>query len=185
MFTSFASFKDRDGFNRTAVARNLFCGMALLAWQGVLAGAETQAIWGKSPIPEPYAYVGSGSFSGPAVPESPDPLVAYRWPEPKASDALEIYLLKPTAVSADKPASFDNLQSLTGNSPNVTVKGEGSILLDFGRENGAWVEFDSPDCPGGVAMSISEYNEPGVRKTRAPVKHGNTYRLELNKALYP
>ena len=48
-----------------------------MAMQGALAGAEAQAIWGKSPIAEPYAYVGNGSFSGPAVPESPDPLVAY------------------------------------------------------------------------------------------------------------
>jgi hypothetical protein len=184
MFTAFASFMNLDGSNRTTASRKLFFGMALLAFQGVLAGAEPQAVFGKSPIPESYAYVANGSFSGPAVPESPDPLVAYRWPDPKASDALEIYLLKPTAVSADKPASFDNLQSLTGNSPDVTVKGDGSILLDFGRENGAWVEFDSPDCPGGVQMSISEYNEPAPRKTRTPVKHGDTYRLELNRELY-
>ena len=158
--------------------------MALLALQDVLAGAETQAIWGKSPIPEPYAYVGNGSFSGPAVPESPDPLVAYRWPAPKASDPLEIYLLKPRAVSADKPESFDNLASLAGDSPDVTVKGTGAIMLDFGRESAAWVEFDSPDCPGGVEMSISEYNQPAPHKTMAPVKHGDTYRLELNKELY-
>jgi hypothetical protein len=158
--------------------------MAWLALPGGLAGAETQAIWGKSPIPEPYAYVGNGSFSGPAVPESPDPLVAYRWPGPKASDALEIYLLKPKAVSADKPESFANLTSLAGDSPDVTVKGAGAILLDFGRESAAWVEFDSPDCPGGVEMSISEYNEPAPHKTMAPVKHGDTYRLELNRELY-
>jgi len=167
------------------VALALLSGMVMLASQGLATDTRDQAIWGRSPIPEPYAYVGGGSFSGPAVPESPDPLVAYRWPNPRAADALEIYLLKPKAVSADKPESFDNLQSLADNTPNVTVKGEGRIMLDFGVESGAWVEFDSPDCPGGVAMSISEYNEPGVRKTRAPVKHGNTYRLELNKALYP
>ena len=154
------------------------------AWHAALAGAETQAVWGKSPIPEPYAYVGNGSFSGPAVPESLDPLVAYRWPAPKASDALEIYLLKPKAVSADKPESFANLTSLAGDSPGVTVKGAGAILLDFGRESAAWVEFDSPDCPGGVEMSISEYNEPAPHKTMAPVKHGDTYRLELNRELY-
>jgi len=143
-----------------------------------------EALSGQSPIPEPYAYVRAEKLGGPAVPESPDPLVAYRWPNPQAADALEIYLLPPKAVSADKPAAFDNLQSLTGKTPAVTVKGEGRIALDFGVESGAWVEFDSPDCPGGVEMSISEYNEPGIGKTQAPVKHGNTYRLELNRELY-
>ena len=162
----------------------MICAMAILVLRGTLAGAETQAIWGKSPIAEPYAYVGNGSFSGPAVPESLDPLVAYRWPASKASDALEIYLLKPKVVSTDKPESFANLTSLTGETPDVTVTGAGAILLDFGRESAAWVEFDSPDCPGGVEMSISEYNQPAPHKTMAPVKHGDTYRLELNKELY-
>ncbi|TSA31107.1 MAG: hypothetical protein D4R64_18705 [Porphyromonadaceae bacterium] len=143
-----------------------------------------QDIRKKSPISQPYPYVSSGKFTGPAIPESPDPLVNYQWPNPTASDGLEIYLLKPESIFTDKPTSFKNLQSLTGNSPDVLVQGTGSIRIDFGLENGAWVEFDSPDCPGGVEMSISEYNEPGVEKTVAPVKYGNTYRLELNKELY-
>ena len=56
--------------------------------------------------------------------------------------------------------------------------------MDFGRESAAWLEFDSPDCPGGIEMSISEYNQPAIVnrmplhpvKTLAPVKYGNTYR---------
>jgi hypothetical protein len=148
------------------------------------AAVSTKPIWGTSPITEPYPYVSTGSFSGPAVPGSPDPLVAYRWPKPKATDSLEIYLLKPSAVSSDTEASFDNLGSLTTDHPNVIVNGAGSIRMDFGRENAAWLEFDSPDCPGDVEMSISEYNQPGPGKTKAPVKHGNTYRLELNADLY-
>ena len=110
--------------------------------------AETNGpppIFGSSPIAEPYPYVSSGSFSGPAAPLSPDPLVAYRWPNPQATDGLQIYLQKPITVTADTNSSFDNLQSLTGNNPNVTVKGAGSIQMDFGRENAAWLEFDSPD----------------------------------------
>lgn len=142
------------------------------------------AILGRSPIDEPYAYVGAGSLSGPEVPESPDPLVRYRWPDPRPADPLEIYLLQPKTVSADPSESFDNLQSLAGPSPDVTVKGPGVIALDFGVESAAWVEFDSPDCAADVAMSISEYNEPGHNKTGVPVKHGNTYRLELNGELY-
>ncbi|GEM_PF-287014 len=144
----------------------------------------TQIICGTSPIPQPYPYISTGSFCGPDIPLSPDPLISYRWPNPKATDGLEIYLLKPKSVSADRTQSFDNLQSLTGDNPNLTVTGTGSIRLDFGLENAAWIEFDSPDCPGGVEMSISEYNEPGPGKTSKPVKHGNTYRLELNNELY-
>jgi hypothetical protein len=145
-----------------------------------------QAIFGTSPISQPYPYVQSGSFSGEAVSESPDPLVAYRWPNPQISDGLEIYLQKPMFVSADATAAFENLESLTGDSPNVTVKGVGFIRIDFGRENAAWLEFDSPDLIGSVEMSVSEYNQPNtfLKKTAVPKKYGNTYRLELNSELY-
>ena len=145
-----------------------------------------QSIFGTSPIAQPYPYVNSGSFSGDAVPESPDPLVAYRWAAPKATDGLEIYLQQPVSVSTDSTKSFENLESLTSNSPNVTVKGIGSILIDFGRENAAWLEFDSPDLIGEIEMGISEYNQPNtyLRKTSVPQKYGNTYRLELNSELY-
>jgi alpha-L-rhamnosidase len=143
-------------------------------------------------VPEPYPEVTGGSFSGPAVPESPDPLVAYRWPAPKASDGLQIYTLKPIAVKSDVPKAFSNLDSLLRKHPDVTVHGTGSIRMDFGQENAGWLEFDSPDLQGNVEMSISEYNEPArvmlgplnPIKTKTPQKYGNTYRLELNKELY-
>jgi len=140
----------------------------------VPAGMHSKALWGESPIPEPYPYVSAGGLTGEKVPESADPLVAYRWPNPKAADGLEIYLVQPRKVSTDQPAAFKGLQSLTGKSAGVTVQGPGSIRLDFGLEHAAWVEFDSPDCPGEVEMSISEYNDLAPGKTRAPVKHGNT-----------
>jgi alpha-L-rhamnosidase len=147
---------------------------------------SAQAIMGTSPVAERYLYVSSGSFSGPTIAQSPDPLVSYRWPKPQANDALEIYLIKPKSASADIAASFDNLPSLTGDSPNVTVKGIGSVRMDFGIENAAWLEFDSPDLVGNVEMSISEYNQPNnyLGKTMTPKKYGNTYRLELNTDLY-
>lgn len=144
---------------------------------------ETSAVLeARSPIEQPYEYVSHGSLSGPEILESPDPLVAYRWKQPRPGDDLQIYVLSPSAVSTDREESFENLQSLTGKEPKVIVKGAGAIRVDFGVESAAWVEFDSPDCPGHVEMSISEYNEPF--KTRAPVKHGNTWRLELNRELY-
>ncbi len=138
----------------------------------------------RSTIPQPYPYIANGSFSRPEIPESPDPLVAYMWPDPKATDGLEVFVLKPTKVDTDSPDSFVNISSLTGEKPYVTVKGPGSIRIDFGVEMPAWIEFDSPDCPGGVEMSISEYNEPGINKTLEPKKYGDTFRLELNEELY-
>jgi hypothetical protein len=191
----------QNPITRRAFALSFIAITAILATPGLVFGAEktmpnpdftqgdkipenAKPVWGTSPITEPYPYVSTGSFTGPAEPLSPDPLVAYRWPSPKATDGLEIYLQKPIAVSSDTEASFDNLGSLTTDHPNVTVNGTGSIRMDFGRESAAWLEFDSPDCPGGVEMSISEYNQPGPEKTKAPVKHGNTYRLELNDELY-
>jgi alpha-L-rhamnosidase len=143
-------------------------------------------------VPEPYPKLSGGSFSGPTVPESPDPLVAYRWPNPKASDDLEMYTLRPVTLQSDMPRAFSHLNSLTGEHPDVTVNGTGSIRMDFGQENAGWLEFDSPDLDGNVEMSISEYNEPATemagpanpKKTKAPRKYGHTYRLELNRELY-
>jgi alpha-L-rhamnosidase len=172
---------------------NGYSGYAEIIVQGT-NGPVAQPIFGSSPMAEPYPYVNTGSFSGPAVPLSPDPLVAYRWPNPQASDGLQVYTLKPITVTADTNGSFANLQSLTNNNPNVTVQGLGSIQMDFGQENAAWLEFDSPDLPNvnAVTMSISEYNQPEITqyggahnvKTLVPTKYGNTYRLELNSLLY-
>jgi len=140
---------------------------------------------------EPYPNI-SGSYYGPKIPVSPDPLVNYRWENPKASDRLEIYAIKPVEVKAVNPLSFHNIQSITSDKPDVTVKGNGSIMMDFGQVNAAWLEIDSPDLKDSIQMSISEYNEPAILnkgaqnriKTKAPVKYGNTYRLELNRDLY-
>ncbi len=153
---------------------------------------HTLSLEARSLIAQPYPYVSGGEFSGEALPASPDPLVAYRWPNPRAADGLQVFLIKPKFFESDSATSFAKLDSLATESPSVEVRGTGSIRLDFGAEYAAWLEFDSPDCPGGVEMSISEYNEPAIVnkmpehpiKTLAPVKHGNTYRLELNKDLY-
>lgn len=100
---------------------HLVCGGVLV--QTVLAGVQSRAIWGESPIPEPYPYVRAGGLTGARVPDSPDPLVAYRWPNPQVADGLEIYLVQPAKVSAAPSAAFKNLRSLTGKSVDVTVKG--------------------------------------------------------------
>ncbi|SFF25697.1 alpha-L-rhamnosidase [Actinacidiphila alni] len=144
------------------------------------------------PIAEPYPPVHGGGFTGPRVKESPDPLVAYRWPDPKADDGLQVYRLRPAAVVADPPESFGNLSSVTTARCDVAVRGTGSIRVDFGVESPAWLEFDSPDFSGTVELSISEYNVPGKvnpgpphpDKTLAPQRYGDTFRLELNPDLY-
>ena len=156
---------------------------------------EFQRIRNMSPnfvITEPYPLLGGGSFSGPAVPESPDPLVAYRWAATSAADDLQIYFLRPVAVATDNPSLFENLASLASDSPAVVVNGTGSIRVDFGVESAAWLELESDDLEGTVEMSISEYNLPAVVnvgpenpvKRKAPARYGNVYRLELNRDLY-
>jgi hypothetical protein len=143
-------------------------------------------------ISEPYPLLNGVGFTGPAVAESPDPLVAYRWYQPAAADGLQIYVLRPVSVSVAPAASFENLAAATLGKGAVLVKGTGSLRFDFGVESAAWLEFDSPDLSGSVEMSISEYNEPAIvnagaqtpAKTKVPVRHGQTWRLELNKELY-
>ena len=143
-------------------------------------------------IPEPHPMLQGGEFSGPEVPESPDPLVQYRWKEPRASDGLQVYVLRPTALQPAPTESFEGMATEASIPCTILVRGPGSLRFDFGVESAAWLEFDSPDLAGAVEMSISEYNEPAVVnvgaqnpvKTLRPVRHGNTYRLELNKELY-
>ena len=145
-----------------------------------------------SPAKQPYAALNGGTFSGPSVKESPDPLIAYRWKETKADDSLQIYLLRPVRAYAEKADSFEGIGTATGPKPSIKVKGAGSLRFDFGVESAAWLEFDSPDLSGTVEMSISEYNEPAIVnsgpanpvKTAIPDKFGNTYRLRLNEELY-
>lgn len=147
---------------------------------------------GASVVKQPYPVLNGGAFDGPAVKESPDPLIGYRWKDAKAGDGLQVYSLMPVAAVAETPASFKNLLSATGAKPEINVVGTGSIRFDFGVESAAWLEFDSPDLAGNVEMSISEYNEPAKvnsgpphpHKSGVPVKYGNTYRLELNRELY-
>jgi hypothetical protein len=159
-----------------------------LASMGAAATVTAAPIWGASPIAEPYPYVSAGTFNGPAVAASPDPLVRYRWPNPKASDGLEIYLRKPESVTSDATSSFASFNSLLTSTPNVTVNGTGTIRVDFGRENAGWFEIDSPDCPGGMEMSISEYNEPEQtnlgQKTITPERIGSTYRAKFNNQYF-
>jgi alpha-L-rhamnosidase len=137
-------------------------------------------------IKEPYPGIRNGSFSGKPVQESPDPLITYRWNNPKASDSLEIYTLEPKKITGFPAGSFKEVNG------QIIVSGTGSLMLDFGVKSAGWLEFESDDLVDSIEMSISEYNEPAIVnsgaqnriKTKVPKKYGNTYRLELNDELY-
>jgi hypothetical protein len=94
---------------------------------GVASADPSGAIWGESPIAEPYPYVGSGNpggFTGESQPASPDPLVSYRWDDPQASDGLEIFLRKPVAVDSETPENFSGMQTLKDENASVHVTGD-------------------------------------------------------------
>ena len=139
---------------------------------------------GSPDLKEPYQPLHGGAFTGPEITDSPDPLVRYHWENPQPAEDFQIYFLKPIAVQAEPQDAFDNTATATADTPAITVKAAGAIRLDFGVESPAWIEIDSPDCPGDVTMGISEYNEPAPNKNKPPAKHANTYRLELNRELY-
>jgi hypothetical protein len=140
----------------------------------------------KSDPLRPYPPV-SGSYSGEKCAQSPDPLVSYRWKNPKATDGLEIYTVKPVNVCSDNPQHAD-----LKNPSSLRVTGKCDLMFDFGQVNAAWFEFDSDDLDGDIEMSISEFNEPAIFntgaqhpvKTAPPVRYGKTWRLELNNELY-
>ena len=160
----------------------------------LLEEAESDALFGESPIAQPYAYLSKSGWTGKTNPLSPDPIYGYRFEETSVDDALQIYLKKPVLAYTDSPASFSGLDSVSQENTSIVVTGPGTIVVDFGVEVPAWFEIDSPDLTGKVTMSVSEYNQPGIVnsdsgaqspiKTATPVKYGDSYRLELNSDLF-
>lgn len=144
--------------------------------------------------PQPWLPLHGGGFTGHPVPSSPDPLVAYVWPDiPAINDTqLQIFPVAPVSCGpspGSDPSSFINASLC--DSSSVTVVGNGTLLIDFGVELPAWFEIDSPDLAdadlGSIEFGISEYNVPdyvGGFKTGSPKKYGTTYRLETNGELY-
>jgi len=132
----------------------------------------------------------SAKKNGIVNPLSPDPIINYTWANPKATDDLESYPLQPLSWVISNPASFD-MEGFKKNDV-IAINGLGIIRFDFGQTNAGWLEFESDDLTDSITMSISEYNEPAIVmngavnriKTLPPIKHGRTYRLELNPELY-
>ena len=144
---------------------------------------------------QPYPTVNGGSYGDSSVTVSPDPLVNYRWDSVSADDDLQVFNAYPVKYTADSD-NFTGLESILTDNVNVTVKGSGTLMLDFGVEFAAWLEIESPDFSTSAAslkLSVSEYTQPGIvnsgprspEKTAIPQKVGNnTYRLNLNDELY-
>ena len=144
-----------------------------------------------SPAKQPYPDI-TATLTETGIPESPDPLVAWRWNDPKSTDDLEVYTVNPVQITTGQPSSFKGMDALVQGKGAISIRGTGELMIDFGQVNAAWLEFDSEDLSGEVEMSISEYQEPSILNTGAqhriktlkPVRYGNTYRLELNDELY-
>ena len=157
----------------------------LLLAQGNLYGQKLSL---KSEIAEPFSII-NARFTGEKITESPDPLVGYKWQRTSADDNPEIYILHPKSITTDQAGHIDFGRL---NQFPIKVKGECNLMFDFGVESAGWLEFDSDDMDNDIKMSISEYNEPAIlnagarnpKKTLSPVRHGSTYRLELNEELY-
>jgi alpha-L-rhamnosidase len=148
------------------------------------------------PAIEPFAYLANGSFSGPPVPLSPDPLVQFVWLPGLATAELQLYDVLPVSAalaSGTSAASFPGLASLATAAPSVVVSGAGGFVVDFGVESAGWVEVDvlaasapSPADLALVRMGLSEWTEPLQNKWRPPTAYARpasglvTLRLETS-----
>ena len=110
----------------------------------------------RSQIPEPYPVL-TATPSGEAVPESPDPLVRYRWTKVSPDDGLEIYTVYPRQATASNPEAAD-----LGDPRRITVSDACDLMFDFGQVNAGWLEFDCDTPDVAFEASISEFNEPAV-----------------------
>ncbi len=147
-------------------------------------------------IEEPYKHISGGTLvknAGAAF--SPDPLLSYRFDDVSAGNELRVFFAYPVKYETEDNNSFLNLESLLSGDTDLTVKGDGTVMIDFGSEFAAWLEIMSPDLgdPENIVLSVSEYTSPEIvnrgvqssKKTRHPVKVSDTvYRLVLNPELY-
>jgi hypothetical protein len=156
--------------------------------------------------PEPWPPLNSGNFSGSDQPYSPDPLVRFQFNAGTNDTILQIFSVAAVAAGpmAGTPLeSFLNTSSAIGStSCSIIVQGNGTLLIDFGVELPAWLEFDSTDLQPGdlnsIQLGISEYtviDYVGLFKNGPAVQYCDptqpsalprlcTYRLETNSELY-
>ena len=80
---------------------------------------DTKLLTRRSPIAQPYGYITGGAMTGAAVADSPDPLVSYVWDDPKVSDPLQIYVVRPRSAEAISNANNFQGLSLARTAPSV------------------------------------------------------------------
>ena len=99
-----------------------------------------------------------------------------------ATNKLPVSLLSPAFIAHSPTAS-----------PHAIFHADSRVMLDFGVEMPAWLEFDSPDLstPDGVVMGVGEYAapwqtgpSPHAHKIGTPKQYNRTFRLETNPQLY-
>lgn len=134
-------------------------------------------IW--EPFPDLFGFNPEGNLPQPS---SPDPLVSYTWKEHVDPSQLQVYRVDSVAAYQATGSIYGTESLLTNNSTNLVISGRGELMLDYGVERAAWLEFESPDLDGEVRAAISEFNMP--QKTLSVTKYGSTYRLETNEELY-
>ena len=107
--------------------------------------------------PEPYRPLHSGGFTGQPAPLSPDPLAAYEFGPGVNATALQIFTVRPVAVTVLFGADHCvGCASLATASPKATITGPVTLRMDFGVELPAWVEVDttgSTPQPSAAALS--------------------------------
>jgi alpha-L-rhamnosidase len=153
--------------------------------------------------PEPWLPLHGGAFSNPPVPLSPDPLISYVWPLESTNDTLlQVFSIPAVSIRATPSSSFDNITSAIGSLDcSIKVQGQGQLIIDFGIEAPAWIEFDSKDLQQvdaeRLVVASGEYSDVnfdgGGYKEDVPKIYGSscgsgsslcTYRLETNSELY-
>jgi hypothetical protein len=127
-----------------------------------------------------------------AVPESPDPAIAYQWTKSPEDEAeLQLLARDPTKFEAQPASAFERLHAIKP--MEFLVKSAGSLRFDFGTECAGWLSFDTDgELSPGVTVSISEYNSPGrvnggpthPEKTVEPVKRNGSWVALLNAEGY-
>ena len=164
----------------------------MIAAPRALTAAAFLAAGLAAPLKEPYAWLNNGSFSGPTVPASRDPLVSYVWGPGTAWGAMQVFPAPPVLVEAAPPTAAAGLPTLVSapyGSASASISGNATLLIDFGTEHGAWLEFLL--APGGlpphvhIAAAISEYDTPRANPYSTPVAYdGGAFRVETNTQLY-
>ena len=141
--------------------------------------------------PEPYDELNGYEIDqDKVIPESPDPLVSYRWESTVDATKLQYYRVREPVSYQVFPEDAVVIQSDGSSSSfRMTIHQNCTVRMDWGVERAAWMELISVTDLFSrhirVQASLSEFNLAYPGKPKPLTKYGNhTYRLETNKELY-